>query len=38
MPRRNIGIARQFELGQAANVPPMLQQAAELSGDDAVRS
>ena len=37
MPRRNIGIARQFDLGEAANIAPMLQQAAEMSGSGIVR-
>jgi hypothetical protein len=31
MPGRNVCIARQFDLGEAANISPMLQQAAEMS-------
>jgi hypothetical protein len=31
MPGRDICIACQFDLGEAANISPMLQQAAEMS-------
>jgi hypothetical protein len=37
MPGRDICIACQFDLGEAANISPMLQQAAKVSGGDVVR-
>jgi hypothetical protein len=37
MPGRDIRIACQLDLSEPANVPPMLQQIAEVSGRDIVR-
>jgi hypothetical protein len=37
MPGRDICIACQFDLGEAANISPMLQQAAKVSGGDVVQ-
>jgi hypothetical protein len=38
MPGRDICIACQFDLGKAANISPMPQQAAEVSGGDVVQN
>jgi hypothetical protein len=37
MPGRDICIACQFDLGEAANISPMLQQAAKVSGGGVVQ-
>jgi hypothetical protein len=37
MPGGYVRVARQFDLGEAADVAPVLQQAAEMSGGDIIR-